>query len=112
MATRQETTEFILDQLHPLPVRVRAMFGEYALYLVDKVVAFICDDTLFMKPTSVGAELLSEADMAPAYPGSKLYYAVPRDKLEDREWLQDFVVRTAELVPSPKPKKPKAKPAK
>ncbi|MBX3104139.1 MAG: TfoX/Sxy family protein [Cryobacterium sp.] len=111
MATRQETTAFILDQLHPLPVRVRAMFGEYALYLDDKVVAFICDDTLFMKPTEVGAEFLGEENLAPAYPGSKLYYAVPGDKLENREWLQDFVIRTAELVPLPKPKKPKPQPS-
>lgn len=55
MATRKETAEFVLDQLDPLPVHVRAMFGEYALYCDDKTVAFICDDTVFLKPTEVGA---------------------------------------------------------
>ncbi|MCC7127242.1 MAG: TfoX/Sxy family protein [Microbacteriaceae bacterium] len=104
MATRKETAEFILDQLDPLPVSTRAMFGEYALYCGDKTVAFICDDTLFMKPTEVGEDLLGSETLAPAYPGSKLYYAVPGDRLENREWLQDLVQRTTEALPAPKPK--------
>jgi len=108
MSTRKETTEFILDQLDPLPVRVRAMFGEYALYFDDITVAFICDDTVFMKPTEVAEKFLGAETMAPAYPGSKLYYAVPGDRLENREWFQDLVQRTAEILPAPKPKKPKA----
>lgn len=109
MATRRETVEYVLDQLDPLPVRARSMFGEYALYCDEKTVAFICDDTVFMKPTTVGEELLGPETLAPAYPGSKLYYAVPGDRLENREWLQDLVQRTADVVPLPKPK-PKPKP--
>jgi TfoX/Sxy family transcriptional regulator of competence genes len=31
MATEKATVDFILDQLAPLPVRARAMFGEYGL---------------------------------------------------------------------------------
>ena len=106
MATRKETAEYVLDQLDPLPVRVRAMFGEYALYCDDKTVAFICDDTVFMKPTTVAEEVLGPDTMAPAYPGSKLYYAVPGDRLENREWFQDLVQRTADILPLPAPKKP------
>ncbi len=107
MATRKETTEYVLDQLDPLPVRAKSMFGEYALYCDEKTVAFICDDTVFMKPTAVAEELLGPETMAPAYPGSKLYYAVPGDRLENREWFQDLVQRTADVLPMPKPKKPK-----
>jgi TfoX/Sxy family transcriptional regulator of competence genes len=41
MATSQGTTDFILDQLSSVPnVRVRKMFGEYALYCDDKVVGY------------------------------------------------------------------------
>ncbi|HEU4849694.1 MAG TPA: TfoX/Sxy family protein [Terrimesophilobacter sp.] len=110
MATRKETVEYVLDQLDPLPVRARSMFGEYALYCDDKTVAFICDDTVFMKPTAVAEEALGPETLAPAYPGSKLYYAVPGDRLENREWLQNLVQRTADVLPAPKPKR--AKPAK
>lgn len=34
------------------------------------------------------------------------------DPLEDREWLQDLVQRTADILPAPKPKRPKATRAK
>ena len=55
MATRQSTIDFLLDQLADLPgVRARKMFGEYALYLDEKVVALVCDDQLFLKPTPAG----------------------------------------------------------
>ncbi|MBX3092395.1 MAG: TfoX/Sxy family protein [Cryobacterium sp.] len=107
MSTRRETADFVLDQLDPLPVHVRSMFGEFALYCDDKTVAFICDDTVFMKPTAVAEEMLGPETMAPAYPGSKLYYAVPGDRLENREWLQKLVQSTADILPLPKPKKPR-----
>ena len=104
MATRKETIEYVLDQLDPLSVRARGMFGEYALYCDEKTVAFVCDDILFMKPTTVAEERLGPETLAPAYPGSKLYYAVPGERLGDREWLQDLVQRTADVLPAPKPK--------
>lgn len=107
MPTRKETAEYVLDQLEPLAVSTRAMFGEYALYCDGKTVAFICDDTVFIKPTPVGEKLLGAETMAPAYPGSKLYYAVPGELLENREWFQDVVQRTADILPAPKPKSPK-----
>lgn len=109
MATRKETVEHILDQLAPLPVRAKAMFGEYGLYCDGKVVALICDDTLFVKPSAAatghGAD---DAWLAPPYPGAKGYYAIPGDRLDDRDWLQDLVSATADALPAPKPKKPRA----
>ena len=108
MSTRKETADYVLDQLHPLAVSTRAMFGEFALYCDGKTVAFICDDTVFVKPTPVGEEMFGSDSMAPAYPGSKLYYAVPGENLENREWLQELVQRTADILPAPKPRKPRA----
>jgi TfoX/Sxy family transcriptional regulator of competence genes len=107
MATEKETVAWILDQLAPLDVRSKAMFGEYALYCDEKVVAFICDDTLFVKPSPVANDFLDDSHLAPPYPGAKGYYAVPSDRVEEREWLQDFIERTAEVLPAPKPKKPR-----
>lgn len=107
MSTRKETAEYVIDQLGDLAVSTRAMFGEFALYCDGKTVAFICDDTVFLKPTPVGEAALGPENMAPAYPGSKLYYAVPGERLEDRGWFQDVVQRTANILPEPRPKKPK-----
>jgi TfoX/Sxy family transcriptional regulator of competence genes len=107
VSTSKQTIAFIEDQLAGLPVRTQPMFGEYALYLDDKVVGFICDDTLFIKPSEVDVAVLEGTVMAPAYPGSKLYHSVPGDLLEDSEWLHTAIARTAEALPAPKPKKPR-----
>lgn len=105
MSTSTQTIAFIEDQLAGLPIRTRPMFGEYGIYVDDKVVGFICDDTLFLKPAGIE---LPGTYLAPAYPGSKDYNAVPGELLEDSEWLHDAITRTAEALPAPKPKKPKA----
>jgi len=53
MAISRNTIDFILDQLSALPkIRARKMFGEYALYCDEKVVALVCDDQLFIKITT------------------------------------------------------------
>lgn len=112
MSTRVETIEFLTDQLSALPnIRTRSMFGEYGLYCDEKVVAFVCDDTLFVKPTDAGRDYLGTPDEAPAYPGSKMYFRINGDRWEDREWLAELIDRTAGALPLPKPKtarKPKA----
>lgn len=107
MSTRPETVEFVLDQLRPLDVRARAMFGEYTVYCDEKPVAFVCDDTVFLKPTSVPADRLRGAVASPAYPGSKDHWALPGDQLEDRDWFQGVVQDTADVLPVPKPRRRK-----
>jgi TfoX/Sxy family transcriptional regulator of competence genes len=108
MATEKATVDFILDQLAPLPVRARAMFGEYGLYCDEKFVALICDDTLFVKPTAISDQFFGDADLAPPYRGAKDHYAVPAALLEDSERLREVIAGTAELLPLPK-KKPAKK---
>ncbi len=104
MATSKETVAHILDSLAPLPVRARAMFGEYGLYCDEKFVALICNETLYIKPTQIAAEFLTDDHLAPPYDGAKDHYAVPADRLDDREWLQSFVARTASELSLPKKK--------
>lgn len=102
MSTKQETVDYILSQLEGLDVRARKMFGEYGLYCDEKVTAFICDDTLFVKILPENTQLATGIPKAPAYPGSKDYYAVPGDKLEDTDWLRQFIQTTARAVPAKK----------
>ena len=104
MSTEKATVEFILDQLAPLPVRARAMFGEYGVYCDEKFVALICDDTLFVKPTAISDQFFTDADLAPPYRGAKDHYAVPAALLENGEQLREVIARTAELLPVPKKK--------
>ena len=61
MSTKQSTIDFLQDQLASLPnISARKMFGNYALYCGDKVVALVCNDQLFVKITSPGKEFVGE----------------------------------------------------
>jgi TfoX/Sxy family transcriptional regulator of competence genes len=102
MSTDARTTDFILEQLEPLNVRSRKMFGEYALYCDEKLPAFICDDTLFVKIVDANEKLAHELKTGPCYPGSKDYYIVPDERLENRTWLQDLIKTTADSLPMKK----------
>jgi TfoX/Sxy family transcriptional regulator of competence genes len=103
MATNQSTVETILSFLPDIEVRARKMFGEYGLYCDDKVTAFICDDTLFVKILPENADLANDLETGACYPGSKPYYIVPAEKYES-DWLQEFIQVTADAVPAKKKK--------
>ncbi|CAN5220295.1 TfoX/Sxy family protein [soil metagenome] len=105
MANNPHTVRFIEDQLGDLNIRTRMMFGEHAIYCDEKVVGFICDDTLFLTPTDAEAALFERTVPAPPYPGAKDYRSVPGELLEDRDWLQRAVQATADARPAPRPKK-------
>lgn len=107
MATDPSTMEIILDLLTPLPLTTKRMFGEYAVYLDGKVVAFVTDDTFSLKVTEVSNGRLTDDLLGPAYPGSKPYWRIPTDLLEDRDWAIELVQRTADVLPLPAPKKPR-----
>jgi hypothetical protein len=55
MASDLGFVEYVCDQMRDAGrVRFRKMFGEFAVYCDDKVVALVCDDQLFVKPTPGG----------------------------------------------------------
>jgi TfoX/Sxy family transcriptional regulator of competence genes len=105
MGTRAETIIHLLDALAPLPLAARKMFGEYALYLDGKVVALVCDDQLFLKPTPGAQAILPDCPTGPPYPGAKLHLLVT-DALDDPDPVIAALKAVAAEVPAPKPKKP------
>ncbi len=112
MVTRPQTIEDLLDALAECPgLSTRKMFGEYALYLHTKVVAFICDDLLYIKPTPGALAVIVDPVMAPAYPGSKDYICLA-GALDDPDLTITALRAVAADTPEPKPKTPKAKAAK
>lgn len=82
----------------------KKMFGEYALYLDGKVVAFACDNSLFIKPSKAVATLAPDLPQGPPYPGAK-DYPIADELLDDPEALRRLLEETAALMPLPKPKK-------
>ncbi len=107
MATSQGTIDFLLDQLASLPrVRARKMFGEYALYCEEKVVALVCDDQIFVKITPAGRALVGERYVeGEAYPGAKPSMVIGSEEIEDGERLRELIRVTAAALPPPGPGK-------
>lgn len=106
MASKQATVDYIIDQIIQAgDIRYRKMFGEYAIYCNEKVVALVCDDQLFVKPTKAGKTLIGNVEEAPPYPGAKLYFLISPDLWEDHEFLTKLISETADELPLPKQKK-------
>ena len=107
MSSDRNFVKFIVDQLEDAGIiTYRMMFGEYGIYCDGKLVALVCDDQLFIKPTAGGRAFIGEVTEAPPYPGAKLSFLI-EDKFEDREWISNLVRISAQELPEPKPKKKK-----
>ena len=102
MSSDLSFVEFIVDQIGDAgEITYRKMFGEYALYCNIKVIALICDNQFFVKPTEGGRSFIEDVVEAPPYPGAKLYFLI-EDKIDDREWISNLIRITAKELPEPK----------
>ena len=105
MATQQSTVGFIMEQIAPVKdATARKLFGEYAIYCSGKVVALICNDQLYVKPTAAGRAFLGEAPEAPPYPGAKPCFLISAEHVEDADRLATLIAISAAELPLPKPK--------
>ena len=111
MSSDQSFVDYVCDQISASgQVSCRKMFGEYAIYCNGKVVALVCDNQFFVKPSAAGRKLIGSPVEAPPYPGAKPYFLI-EDQLEDRNWVSHLIRLTELETPAPKPKaakKPKA----
>ncbi|KQU55894.1 competence protein TfoX [Sphingomonas sp. Leaf339] len=108
MASQQAVVDaIILAASGAGDVSARKMFGEYALYCDGKVVALICDDQLFVKPTDAGRHLAGAVEDVPPYTGAKPSLLIPPDRWQDGAWLSELIRATTDALPLPKPKKTK-----
>jgi len=105
MASKQKTVDFIIEQITCAgEVSSRKMFGEYALYCNGKVVALVCDDQLFVKPTASGKAYVGKTIESPPYNGAKPYFLISGELWDDADWLAELIRLTAAELPLPKPK--------
>lgn len=102
MGTNVDTVHYICDQAG-LGARLtfKKMFGEYGLYVDGKVVAFVCDDQLFLKPTPEGEAFLGKVTLAPPYPQAKNHFLLSAE-VDDPERLAGALQVTASALPAPK----------
>ena len=106
MASNQSTADYILEQLAGSGVTARKMFGEFGLFAEGKMVALICDDRLYVKPTEAGRAFLGPCPEGQPYPGAKPHFLIVGERWDDAEWLTKLILLTKAELPAPK-KKPR-----
>jgi DNA transformation protein and related proteins len=79
MASDAQFVNYVLEQMQGAgSLDSRKMFGEYAIYCDQKVVALVCDNQLFVKITEKGKAFLNKASqpvlLAPPYPKAKDFF--------------------------------------
>jgi len=103
MATQKETVEFILKKLRdPKRFSARPMFGEYALYADQKVVALVCDNLLHVKIVPASKKLESLCEKGEPYPGAKPHYIVEEAQLSTIDDLAVVLCAVAKSIPEKK----------
>ncbi len=109
VASDLEFVEFVVEHIENAGlIEYRKMFGEYALYCEAKVVALICDNKLYVKPTNAGRSFIGNVTEGFAYPGAKASFLI-EEQIEDTEWLSELIKLTEKELPVPKPKKKRNK---
>jgi TfoX/Sxy family transcriptional regulator of competence genes len=108
LATTQHTIDFLLEQMAGAgDVSARAMFGEYGVYCDGRIVALVCNNQLYVKPTSGGRAFIGTVTEAPPYQGAKPSLLIDNEHWDDADWLAQLIAVTCAELPLPKPKKPK-----
>lgn len=105
MATSVEYIEFVCEQiLGAWDIKYKKMFGEYMVYVNDKPVLLVCDNTVFVKQLAQLKEKMKNAEIGTPYKGAKEHYILD---IEDRELLIEVIGILEQITPIPKPKKKK-----
>ncbi len=105
MATTVDYIEYVCEQIKGIGlIRHKKMFGEYMVYVNDKPVLLVCDNTVFVKMLDSIADKMQNAETGFPYIGAKEHYILD---IEDADFSKEIVSILEAVTPIPKPKKKK-----
>lgn len=105
MATSEEFINYVCDQISGIgDIRYKKMFGEFMVYVNDKPVIIVCDNTAFVKKLDCIKEMMKDADVGFPYKGAKEHYVLD---IDNSEFCKSVVTEIEKVTPLPKPRKKK-----
>lgn len=105
MATSLEYIEFVVEQIRGVgELRYKKMFGEYMVYVNDKPLLLVCDNTVYVKKLDVIKECMVEASCGTPYNGAKEHYILD---IENTSLCKEVLPILEAVIPVPKPRKKK-----
>ena len=100
MATTLAYIEFVCEQICSAgDIRYRKMFGEYMVYVNDKPVLTVCDNTVFVKIVPELDAVMEGADRGFPYEGAREHYSLD---IEDTEKARTVIAILEPITPLPK----------
>jgi len=107
MATSKDFIEFVSEQIRGTgAVRYRKMFGEYMVYVNDKPLLLVCDNTVYIKMLDALAIKMKSASKGSPYGDAKEHYILD---IDDSDFSKEVIAILEPLTPVPVPKKKKPK---
>ncbi len=107
MATSIDYIEFVCDQIKDTgEVRYKKMFGEYMVYVNNKPILLVCDNTVFIKILDEVKGIMAHSEVGYPYEGAKEHYILD---IEDAKLCKDVIAILEPITPIPKPRKKKTK---
>jgi DNA transformation protein len=83
------------------------MFGEYCLYFAGTPIGLVCNDQLFLKPTTAVRALMHEPLDGVPYPKARPHLLVSADLWDDRQSLCQWVSATHDALLQVPPRAPR-----
>ena len=105
MATTQDYMEYVCEQLDGAgDIRYKKMFGEYMVYLNEKPIITVCDNTVFVKQLDAIEGLMQTAEKGFPYNGAKEHYIL---NIDNSDFAKTVAIELEKVTPLPKPRKRK-----
>lgn len=103
MGTSIDYINYVCEQIHGAgDIRYKKMFGEYMIYVNDKPILLVCDDTVYVKKLDCIADKTARWDVGYPYKGAKEHYILD---IEDPDLCKDIILTLEKVIPVPKPRK-------
>ncbi len=102
MASDIDFVNYVMEQINGVgTISHKKMFGEYMVYVNQKPVILICDNTAYVKKWDAVKELLETEESGYPYKGAKEHYVLDVD---NSKTMKDIVRVLEKIIPVPKKK--------
>lgn len=107
MATNEEFIKYVCEQINGVGnIRYRKMFGEYLIYINEKPIIIVCDETVYVKKLECIDSKMKDSEVGYPYKDAKEHYILD---IDDSEFSKMIISEIESITPVPikKIKKPK-----
>lgn len=103
MSTSIDYIQYVCDQISGAgAVRYKKMFGEYMVYINDKPILLVCDNTVYVKILDCIGDQMTEAQKGFPYDGAREHYILD---IDNAAFSKEIIAGLLPVIPVPKPKK-------